>query len=438
MDDTLRSVSAASGESGVALPLSPAERASGRRLAIASHPAGMTFSMVFSQQLPTLALVSLGASESIVGLQNTLAQAFQALQLPTLRAVGHVSKRTILVLGQVFAVAAAAPLLLFSSLSALEPVVGISMALASFALVSVGLSVSGTVWFPLLRGYVEVEAIGRFFGVLRSGWHLALIVYYLSAQAWIAGHPGGFGPLFLAAWLCGLLRIALIARLPERNERTGEPVRIREAFALVRDQAELRRYLVGVTWAGGVRACTVPFAIVMLRREVGLSDSDVLWTTVAFYAGGLASLYLWGRIVDRVGPAPVFRFTALGMAALIASLVLIREPGLGALVGASVFFFGFSVLSAGFGVADTHVLFGLTPPSAPARTIVVAQVTAHQLSGLAPVIAGFALERLLAASDAAFDAYAGFFLVLAAAQALAFLPLRGFSLPSTRDGREPG
>src|SRR4030095_10209987 len=47
----------------------------------------------------------------------------------------------------------------------------------------------------------------------------------------------------------------------------------------------------------------------------GLSEAQVLATTVATYAGGLVSLYPWGRVVDAVGPARVFRWNSFGLAA---------------------------------------------------------------------------------------------------------------------------
>ena len=71
----------------VAPPLSESERARGRRLAIASNVPGMTFWTAFTEQLPTLALISLGASETLVGLQSGILFALQALQLPALRLV---------------------------------------------------------------------------------------------------------------------------------------------------------------------------------------------------------------------------------------------------------------------------------------------------------------------------------------------------------------
>ncbi len=405
-------------------PLSSAERARGRRLAIASHPAGMTFYMVFTQQLPTLALVHLGASEAAIGLQTAFIFGFQLLQLPVLRAVAYVAKRNILILGQVLALLAALPLVFFGTLAGAEHPVAI--ALLSFALVALALNIAQTVWFPMLRGFVEPLAIGRFFGTLRTGWHLALIVYYLAAQRWLDAHPGSFGPLFLAGFVLGVLRIAGIARLPERSERTGEPIRVREALALLRRNADLRHYLAGMIAFRAVFWSVIPFAIVMLEREVGFSARAILITTVAWYAGGLLTLYLWGTVVDRFGPRPVFRWTSIGMGALILTFTQVQEPSPSTLIGVSLLFAGLYALSAGFGVADTHVLFRLVPAHAPARMLVVAQVASHVIGGLPPIAVGLLLEHALAGSSSRLGVYDTFFAVAALLQALAFLPLRRF------------
>jgi Na+/melibiose symporter-like transporter len=380
--------------------------------------------MSCTEHLPTLALVSLGASEAVVGLQTAFRPALQVLRLPTLRVLGRVSKRRILVGGYLLALLGALPLAFFSELRASGA--AIALVLASLALVGTGINVSETVWFPLLRGYVEADRIGRFFGLLRTSWHLALIAYYLGARSWLAAHPGSFGPLFGVAWLFGAARVALIARLPERSERTGERIRVREAFELLRTHPSLRRYLLGVTWTVALRLSVVPFAIVMMRREVGFGEGQVVLTTASFFAGGFVSLYVWGRVVDRIGPAPVFLWTSLGMAALFASLTLVSEPGTATLVAMTGFFFALAVLNAGFGVADTHVLFSLTPPEAPARTLVMAQLVTTMLGGGAPLVAGLVLDRALAATDAPLAVFHAFFATAALLQCVAFLPLRGF------------
>jgi predicted MFS family arabinose efflux permease len=405
----------------VAPPLPEALRTRGRRLAIASHPAGNTFRMIFSQHLPTLALVGLGASELQVGLQSSFVFLFIALQLPTLRAVGHFSKRTILLASHGFALVAALPLVFWSSIESLPGAAPVGVAMASFALVAVGLCVGETVWFPLLRGFVEPERIGRFFGTLRTGWHLALILFYAASQRWLEQHPGGFGALFGAGFALGAIRTFLIARLPERSERTGERIRAREALALARDP-RVRGYLLTVAWTHAVRVAAVPFAIVMLRRVGGVSDGDVIYTTVAFFTGGLVSLYGWGRVVDRAGAVPVLRATLVGQALVIGALAGFT-PGDQALLAMVVWFFAVSVLAAGFGLADTHLLFGLAPPEAPARTLVVGAVVVGTVAGLAPVLAGAALEGLLT-GEGDLSVYRGFFAVLGATALLALLPLR--------------
>ena len=81
---------------------------------------------------------------------------------------------------------------------------------------------------------------------------------------------------------------------------------------------------------------------------------------------------------------------------------------------------------SGFGVADTHVLFALTPPEAPARMLVIAAVVRHSFSGLAPILSGIVLDRLLETAEAPLGVYHVFFAILAVSQALCFLPLRGF------------
>lgn len=411
-------------------PLSRSDRRRGRHLAISSHPLGNAFRMIFTQHLPTLALVSLGASELQVGIQSSFVFAFIALQLPTLRAVARFSKRSILLASHGFAVLTALPLVFWSRLEALPGEAAVPVSMLSFALIAAGLCVGETVWFPLLRGYVHPERIGRFFGALRTGWHLALIFFYLFSQWWLARHPGDFGALFALGWGLGFARTFLIARLPERSERTGERIRAREALALLRD-ARLRRYLEAVAWSHSMRLAAVPFVIVMLRRVVGFSDTEVIYTTIAHFTGGVVSLYAWGGVVDRVGATAVLRVTTIGQGLLVASLFAF-EPFSGVVPLMVLWFFALSVLASGHGVADTHILFELTPPEAPARTLVLGAVGVGIAGGLMPILAGALLQLWLpAGGEGALAVYRHFFAVLGGLLLLALAPLqllaRGFA-----------
>lgn len=422
--------------SAPAPPLDARERRRGRFLAVASHPTGFVFRRVFTENLPTLALISLGASEFQVGLQGAFVFAFVALQLPALRMVGHVSKRAILMGAHVFTLLAALPLIFFDRFDALSQAGAIALAQLCFALVAAGACIGETVWFPLLRAYVEPGQTGRFFGVLRTGWHLTLLLFYVGSQWWLTRHPGHYAPLFSLGWGLGIARTFLIANLPERSERTGERVRVREAVALAREP-RLARYLTTIALGNAFRVTGLIFAIVMLRRAVGMSEGEVVKNTIALIAGGLISLYAWGRVVDRVGPVPVLQATAAGMS--LALLVLALAPESALVVGwTAPWFFVMSLLVSGFGVADTHLLFELTPPEQPARTLVLAAVTAGLAAGVAPVLAGAVLDLALPADPAgALRTYRGFFGVLALLMASALLPTRGLVSSGPPSARRP-
>lgn len=385
----------------------------------------MTHRLVYTEQLPTLTLVALGASEAIVGLQGAFEPLGQLLQLPTLRLVGRYRKRSILIAGQTASVLAGLPLLTFAALIALPPPWGLAITLTSLAVATAGIAVSDTAWFPLLRAYVEPERTGQFFGVLRTVWHFTLIAYYVGAQRWLAARPGSFAALFAVATACGVLRTVLITRLPEPPAERGDRPRIREALALLKREASLQRYLLGTGLCGAARRAVVPFVIVLMRRVLGLSDADVLLTLLAYFAGGFVSLYLWGRVVDRFGPAPVFIVAGSGLALLYLALLGL-SAATNAVVPMVAFFFLLNIFAAGFGVADTHVLFGLTPVHAPTRFLVVADVTSSLIYGVAPFLAGIGLGAALAGGVAPLLAYRVLFVVAAVATVLALVPLRAF------------
>jgi MFS family permease len=406
--------------------LTPEERSRGRRLAIISHPAAMTHRLVYTEQLPTLALVGLGASEWVVGLQRGFEPLGQLLQLPTLRLIGRVSRKRILIAGQAVAVAGGLPLTAYGLLAGGQLPWPQAIAMASLAAAAVGIVVSQTVWFPLLRSYVEPGGIGRFFGTLRSGWHLTLIAYYLAAQRWLAAHPGSFAPLFAVATLCGFLRIVLVARLPDTGVSHRDRLRVRDVLGVLVHDPSLRAYLYCVGLCGAARRVVIPFAIVMMRRVLGLTEAEVLLTTVLYFAGGFVSLYLWGRLVDRFGPRPVFRGTAVMLA--VVYLVLVAVLPFGGVATMVAFFFAVSVLSAGFGVADTQALFELAPQGTPISHLVIADVASSVVYGTVPLLAGVVIDLALSAGVTSVVAYRAVFAAAGGMTLLSMVPLRRISV----------
>jgi hypothetical protein len=90
------------------------------------------------------------------------------------------------------------------------------------------------------------------------------------------------------------------------------------------------------------------------------------------------------------------------------------------------FFFVFTALAAGFGVADTHVLFGLAPEREATATLVIADVMTSLAYGAAPFLVGVALDFAIAAGADPTTAYRWVFAGAGAVMAFAPLPLRAF------------
>ncbi len=78
-------------------------------------------------------------------------------------------------------------------------------------------------------------------------------------------------------------------------------------------------------------------------------------------------------------------------------------------------------------MAETRLLFELTPPEAPAQRLVAADVIVHVVSAGGPLLAGLTLGLLLARTDTPLAVYHGFFAIAAVLQAASFLPLRAFA-----------
>jgi hypothetical protein len=403
----------------------------GRRVALLSHPFSMTYRMATGGGLATQALVSLGASEALVGLQASLAPFATLIQLPGLRLVARLGKRGLLLLTQVLALLCGLPLLYYGRLLELGPSQGPAVLLASLAGTMLMLLLGSTAWWPLLHGFTRRGSTGRFFAALRTSWHLGLIGFFLFSAWWLSGHPGGFGLLFAIAWACGAARALLIPLFPERPERVAFAVR--EALGRVVVAGPLRQYTVGVTLDQIVFRAVPPFLIVLLRREVHLTEAQVLVTTLATYVGGLLALHPAGALADRLGARPMLVATCALRAAVVLSLGLAAwlcsaELLLPLVAGLTL---AYSMLVAAFGVAEVKLLFRLAEGASPTPAIVGTVVARNLVAGVVVVTVGLVLEQVLRRAADPLGIYLGFFGLAAAIQLAAGWPLWRVAQPKT-------
>jgi MFS family permease len=173
-----------------------------------------------------------------------------------------------------------------------------------------GLSVPA--WTALVFHTVPRYEVGGFFGLrgtLQQAGVLVAIVAGGALLSFSGAHQAtawGFVAIF---GLAGLLRAAgagLLARAPDAPATaiapaSSEPLR---GWLGSRKLRRIALYLWGVHFATNIAVpCFVPYMV----RDLGWSYGSIAFMLAVPAVTKLASLRLWGRIADRVGPGPLLR-----------------------------------------------------------------------------------------------------------------------------------
>ncbi|MFE3600323.1 MFS transporter [Streptomyces sp. NPDC059142] len=282
--------------------------------------AAATCCVVTTEMLPVGLLTplgrGLGASDGTAGLAVTLPGLVAALAAPQLPGAARRADRRTVLRTLLLLLAAA------NVLSALAPAFGVLLVARAL----VGICVGG-VWAiaaGLAGRLVGGASVGRATAVIFSG----------TAVASVLGVPAGtlMGGLVGWRWAFGAMAVlavgsaALLAVLPPLPAR--EPVRLREVAGLLRLPG-VRAVLVaaGLLVTGHFAAYT--YVRPALERVEGIGPGPVSGLLLGYGAAALAGTFLAGAVAVR---AP--RGALLGLAALLATTVLLTVPAGGSPAGA--------------------------------------------------------------------------------------------------------
>lgn len=147
----------------------------------------------------------------------------------------------------------------------------------------------------------------------------------------------------------------------------------------------LLAFLFSVMWYGSVTNVTV-FVLQLLATQPADSGSEAFWVGAAAMALALSMLVampLWGRVLDRVGPARVLAWCAAATVVTHLPLLVLQTPF--QLVLARV---AFGLTAAGLPPAVFQLLRIHAPPGMDARAISYATAFQFFAMGLAPFGAG--------------------------------------------------
>ncbi|MDH3437454.1 MAG: MFS transporter, partial [Betaproteobacteria bacterium] len=154
----------------------------------------------------------------------------------------------------------------------------------------------------------------------------ALLAALIDRQHWLFWMSGGL-------MLSGGLLVALFVR--EVKQRAPGPWRpqwvgsLRELLAVPRiGLLYLLAFLFSVMWNGSITNITV-FMLQLLEAQRADAGAEAFWVgaaAVGLAVSMLVALPLWGRVLDRVGPARVLAFAAAASVVTHLPLLVLQTP----------------------------------------------------------------------------------------------------------------
>jgi MFS family permease len=247
----------------------------------------------------------------------------------------------------------------------------------------------------LLSKAIPIRHRGRLHGFRNLTSAITLLV--VSAVAgWLLdryGFPTGYGWAFLLSFVLtssGLVFLLLLCEPPSEETRAPVPFldRIRLVPVLLRDEPEFSRFVKARLFATAARAA-LPFYILTIREQVGLSGQQIGWLTMSFaLSQGICAL-LWGFFADRSGFKAVFVGSMVCW--LLANGLILLSPTLEA--GYGIFFLVGAGLS-GFQMAGVNLVLEFGDQKERAMRLATTHSFSELIGGLAYVAAAVAAATI--------------------------------------------
>jgi predicted MFS family arabinose efflux permease len=304
------------------------------------------------------------------------------------------------------------------------------------------MALGNTGWFPLLQDIVPSSETGSFFAKLRISWQSASLMVLLGVAFFLTDEDTPWWKFEVI--FCGALGALFVRWLLFFGFKQRPPTESKdEKINLVRRFGEFVRHkrARNVGMYSAMYWCCAQLAIpfrIKYMKILGYNDGTILMVSAAISLGAIASLWLWGRLVDAFGNRAVFSITSIGM--MITSILwVVVENSFFGLIMIFVLSFLFSAFSSGNNIALTRTMLHVVPKDRQYFMNFI-RVLTNGMGALAPLVGGFVLYRIRGYSFSSggidFNSYHLFFI----ASGLVCVPLywmrkrmrRGRELPTSQ------
>jgi MFS family permease len=325
----------------------------------------------------------------------------QALQLPASLMIERVRQRRLIA---VTTITAARVLTVGMAVLPFLPVRGAALGalLGAQAVIAALNAVGACAMSSWLHQLIPHEELGSFFARrLFSGTTFACGAT-LAAGALVdhwhgADHLHAYGVAFAVAGCTGFISSFHIGRTPEpQMGNAGPPVRVRDLLRLPFGDRNFRRLLAFLASWTVASNLIAPFLTVYLMRQRGYSIGTVTHLWVVSQLANALTLYVWGRLSDRLSNKAVLDAALPVYFGSILALVFV-----GAFSGARsqlavlyLIHLAMGVASGGIGLATGNLGLKLAPEGKATAYLASIGLVCAVAGGIAPIAAGAIAETL--------------------------------------------
>jgi MFS family permease len=375
--------------------ITPADRVRGERALVQDAAWASLAGALYGGVIQVGFALALGAGPFIIGLLAAIPLMAQATQLPAIALVEHVRQRR-----KIAVVAVTAARILILSLAVLPFLDLGDVRLTWLLIAQVGICVLGSIggcsvnsW---LHQFLPREGLGAFFA-RRLFWATSLACAGSLATGMLVDH-WTFGPklhayavAFALAGFAGFVSSWFLAHVPEPVMTDGGPaVTIRSRIvAPFRDRPFRSMLLYIATW-NAASNLAAPFLAVYLIQQLGLSLGTVTTLWVTSQVANAMTLYLWGRLSDRLSNKAILAVALPVYFACVLGLVFAAVPHNAAIVLAALYGVHFVMGAAGGGIslATGNMGLKLAPHGQGTAYLAAISLVAAITGGLVPILGG--------------------------------------------------
>jgi MFS family permease len=345
--------------------------------------------------------VQLGASNFAIGILAAVPFLVQLLQIPAVVLVEHWRDRRRICVNASFV--GRCFLIMCGAVPLLGPAAGIAALIGCLAIYQGMGAIGGCAWNSWMRDLVPNQEFARFFaGRTAATTALAIVLAFggsVLIDTWKTNFtlPADFAYsiLFALSGLVGLVGVYLLSITPNPAMAPVEkPPHFRTLFAAPFRDANFRRLILFLSsWNFAVNLAAPFFAVYMLKT-LSYRMTDVMILTIASQLTSLASLGVWGSLIDRFGSKAVLSVSAPLFLACMLGWTLTGLPW----TQGMTFYLLFAIhmlmglSTAGVALASTNIAMRLSPSGQATVYLAANSVVSATFAGIAPMIGGLCAD----------------------------------------------